>query len=384
MNLLEPLPSIDEITIPVLTETEWQGNSLLRWLIALGVLLGVAILARVIKGLITRRLQRVAAHTSTTADDAWLRVLERTAWYAYFALGLAVARPIVDLSKGIDKILTGATFILLGIQIAIWCETILSVALQRWAIRHHDSRTGTAAEASRFLGRLVIWSVLTLVVLSNLGIEITTIVAGLGVGGVAAALAVQSILSDLFAGLSMYFDRPFDLGDFIIVGDVLGVVRKIGLRTTRIDSLGGEKIIYPNGELTKNFIRNYARMEERRVTFTFRIEYNVETHVLDQARDIARQAVEHQSEVRFDRAHLKEFGDYSLDYEVVYYVLSADYNVYMDKQHAINSEIYRRFAEEGIPFAVPVRTIYTREQSGASNDKHKEFSARYFSKTART
>ena len=125
-------------------------------------------------------------------------------------------------------------------------------------------------------------------------------------------------------------------------------------------------------------------MEERRVTFTFRIEYNVEQHVLDQARDIARQAVEHQSEVRFDRAHLQGFGEYSLDYEVVYYVLSADYNVYMDKQHAINSEIYRRFAEEGIPFAVPVRTVYTRNQNGASDDEREAFSARDFSRAART
>lgn len=362
MDVFKSLPSIDEVSIPVLSETEWNGNSVLRWLIAVSALLGVALLARLIKGIVSSRLRRLTDHTSNQADDAGVKVLDATAWYAYLALGLAVARQLVELSRGINKIVSAATFILLGIQVAIWCEAILTVALQRWAARNEDARTSTAAAATRFLGRLVIWSVLTLVVLANLGVEITTVVAGLGVGGVAAALAVQSILSDLFAGLSMYFDRPFDIGDFIIVGDVMGSVRQIGLRTTRLDSLGGEKIVYPNGELTKNFIRNYAWMQERRITFTFGIEYNVSPEVLDRARDIAREAVEHQSEVRFDRAHFKSFGGYSLEYEVVYYVLSGDYNLYMDKQHAINTEIYRRFAEENIPFALSTRTLTFKDE----------------------
>jgi small-conductance mechanosensitive channel len=362
MDIFKSLPSLDEITIPLLSDTEWAGNSVLRWLIAAGTLLGVALLARLIKALVAGRLHKLAEHTANKADDAGVKVLDGTAWYAYLALGLAVARQLVELSPGVNKILSATTFILLAIQVAIWCESILTVALARWATRNEDARTSTAAAATRFLGRLLIWSALTLVVLSNLGVEITTVVAGLGVGGVAAALAVQSILSDLFAGLSMYFDRPFDIGDFIIVGDVMGSVRQIGLRTTRLDSLGGEKIVYPNGELTKNFIRNYAWMQERRITFTFGIEYNVSPDVLDRARDIAREAVEHQSEVRFDRAHFKSFGGYSLEYEVVYYVLSGDYNLYMDKQHAINTEIYRKFAEEKIPFALSTRTLTFRDE----------------------
>jgi len=368
MAAFKSLPQIDDITIPFLSDTEWYGNSLLRWLIALSMLVGVALLTRLVKAVAAARLRKLAARTANGADDAGVGVLDATAWYAYLAFGLAVARPLLDLSKGVDKILSAATFILLAIQVAIWSESILNVALQRWAASNEDARTGTAAAATRFLGRLAIWSILTLVVLSNLGVEITTVVAGLGVGGVAAALAVQSILSDMFAGLSMYFDRPFDIGDFIIVGDVMGSVRQIGLRTTRIDSLGGEKIIYPNGELTKNFIRNYARMEERRITFGFGIEYNVKPESLDRARDIAREAIQNQSDVRFDRAHFKGFGAYSLDYEVVYYVLSGDYNVYMDKQHAINIELYRRLAEENIPFAFPTRTLFVRsEQAGDSS-----------------
>ena len=355
-----PFAFLDELNIPFLTQTQWAGNSVLRWAVALGVLLCVALVARIIKGVVTGRVRKVAAHTATKVDDAWVQVLDATAAFAYLALGLFVARPIVDVTDRVDHIISVTLSILLGVQIALFCQAILQVVLEEWAARHESSRTSTAAAAMRFLGRLAIWTILALVVLANLGVEITTVVAGLGVGGVAAALAVQNILGDLFAGLSMYFDRPFDIGDFIITGDVLGNVRKIGLRTTRIDSLGGEKIVYPNGELIKRYIRNYAWMQERRIVFSFGIEYNVAPELVEKARTIARESVEVQSEVRFDRAHFKAYGAYSLDFEVVYYVLTGDYNVYMDKQHAINMEIYRRFAEAKIPFAFPTHTIYAR------------------------
>src|SRR5690606_32553569 len=163
--------------IPWLSEMEWAGNSLLRWAIAVGVLVGVALVARIVKGVLTRRLRRAAERTHTMVDDAWVHVLEATAWFAYIALGLAVARPVVEVATG--------------------CAAVLNVTLQIWAERNDTSRTGTAAAATSFLGRLVIWAILTLVVLSNLGVEITAVVVGLGVGGVAAALAVQSILGDL-------------------------------------------------------------------------------------------------------------------------------------------------------------------------------------------
>lgn len=362
-RLMSRLPEVDKLSIPVLSETVWGGNSLLRWLIALGAVLGVALVARLVKGLVASRLERFAENTDTRLDDIWLEVLNATSWVGYLGLGLSVAMPIVDLTDKTDKYVSAGIFVLFAIQAALWFQAILRAGLQTWTSRQETAKSETAAAAITFLGRLLIWTVVVLVVLSNLGVEITTVVAGLGVGGVAAALAVQSILSDLFAGLSMYFDRPFDIGDFIIVGDVMGNVRKIGLRTTRIDSLGGEKIVYPNGELTKNFIRNYAWMKERRITFAFGIEYNVPPEKIERARDIAQQAIEEQSEVRFDRAHFKSYGSSSLDFEVVYYVLSPDYNLYMDKQHAINLSLYRSFTNEEIPFAFPTRTIYTRTEA---------------------
>ncbi len=339
------------------------GNTLQTWVLALAIFLLTVVVLRILKGFATNRLHRWAQKTTTALDDAWISVLDTSTWFAYLAAGAAVARRVVRLDRGSGEFLTSAIFILLGIQGALWLQQSIQAFLEIWAKREGTNHSSTAAGAIRFVCRIIIWTALLLVVLSSLGIELTSIVAGLGVGGVAAALAVQKVLGDLFAGLSMYFDRPFDIGDFIIVGDVLGTVTKIGLRTTRIDSLGGEKIVYPNGELASQCIRNYYRMQERRVVFHFGIEYNLPADKVALARDIAEEVIKKQEGVRFDRAHFKEYGEYSLTFEVVYYVLSADYTEYMNKQHDINLGIYRRFEEENIPFAFPTRTLHIRRET---------------------
>jgi small-conductance mechanosensitive channel len=226
-----------------------------------------------------------------------------------------------------------------------------------WTAASSDGETRTAASATIFLASLAIWAVLILAGLSTLGFEISALVAGLGVGGVAAALAVQSILGDLFASLSIYFDRPFHIGDFIVVGEEMGTVERIGLRTTRVRSLGGEQIVFANGDLTKSRIRNYKRMDERRVVFAFGVEYGTPLEQLRQVPDIVKSIIEARDGTRFDRAHFKEFGDFALSFEVVYFVLSPDYNAYMDHQQAVNLEVFAQFRERGIQFAFPTQTL---------------------------
>lgn len=348
------------IELSDLRDSTWHGNTLLEWLIALGIFLGVAIGVRLLQALAIGRARKLAQRTVTEVDDAWVHVGEATGWLLYFSLGVVVAREYVDLSKKVEEYVATGLFIALGIQGALWLQRAVAVAMSAWGRKQGTSHAGTAAAAVRFVSRLVIWSALLLVILANLGVELSAVVAGLGVGGIAAALAVQSILGDVFAGLSMYFDRPFDIGDFIIFDDILGNVRKIGLRTTRIDSLGGEKVIYPNGELVKKCIRNYQRMQERRVVFSFGIEYNVPVDSVRKARDLAQSVIESIEGVRFDRAHFKQYGAYSLDFEVVYYVLSPDYGVYMALQHQINMGIYEEFERHSIPFAFPTSTVHLR------------------------
>jgi len=189
----------------------------------------------------------------------------------------------------------------------------------------------------------------------------------MGIGGIAVALAVQGLLADLFASFSMYFDRPFDIGDFIIIDSYLGVVKKIGLRTTRIKSLGGEQIIFSNGDIVKSRIRNYARMEERRVVFSFGIEYNIPAEKVEKAAEIAKEIIKETPDTRLDRVHFKDYGNFSLNFEAVYYVLKPDYTLYMDCQHAINLQLYRRFEQEGIPFAFPTQTIHLKNPSSRSS-----------------
>jgi small-conductance mechanosensitive channel len=355
--LSEWFPYLERPLTPVLGEIYW-GNSLQTWILAATILVLVALLLRAIKGVVMARLRRVAEKTATEVDDAWVSVVDATAWFFYLAAGVLAAERVLDVEAELKHGLRVSLLVLVAVQGALWAQRTVSVFLSLWQQKQDSSASGTVAAGIRFVSRLVIWACLVLVVLSNLGVELSAVVAGLGVGGVAAALAVQKVLGDLFAGLSMYFDRPFDIGDFVIVGDVMGNVTKIGLRTTRIDGLGGEKIVCPNGELASKFIRNFQRMERRRIVFGFGIEYGLPASKVERAGDIAKEIISAVEGVRLDRSHFKEYGAYSLDFEVVYYVLSKDYNEYMDRQHEINMKLYRCFEEEGIPFAFPTSTVH--------------------------
>lgn len=355
----------------LLKQSVW-GHTVESWAIAAAIFLTTWLVLGLVHKWLLGRARSAARKTTTQLDDAWVEVMETTGIFGFFAAALLISHNALDVSKQTGDWVDRAFGVLLGIQIALWLQRAVVAFMAVWVKAQGDespqaqASAGTVAGAVRFLSRLVIWTILLMVVLSNFGVELTTIIAGLGVGGVAAALAVQQVLGDLIAGLSMYFDRPFDLGDFVIVGDVLGKVTKIGLRTTRIDSLGGEKIVYPNGALASNYIRNYGKMEERRIVFSVGVEYNIASTKLKRAREIITEVIEAIEKVRFDRAHFKEFGAYSLNFEVVYYVLSADYNEYMDLQHRINLDIYERFEEAKIPFAFPTQTLMHRGLSSES------------------
>jgi small-conductance mechanosensitive channel len=207
-----------------------------------------------------------------------------------------------------------------------------------------------------FVGRLVLWTAVLLLVLENLGVDVTALIAGLGVGGIAVALAVQNILGDLFASLSIVLDKPFAVGDFLIIDDFLGSVEHVGLKTTRLRSLSGEQLIFSNADLLGSRIRNYGRMFERRVVFTLGVTYQTPREKLVQIPIIIRKAIEEQEKVRFDRSHFQAYGDFSLNFETVYYVLAPDYN-------AINLRIHERFEQEGIEFAYPTQTLLVKSEA---------------------
>ncbi len=256
-------------------------------------------------------------------------------------------------------------------QAALWGDAVLLFSIARYARRHKevDAASVTTLSALGFVGRVTIWAAAVLLAAQNMGVNVTAMVAGLGIGGVAVALAAQNVLGDLFASASIVLDKPFVLGDFIVVGDEMGSVEYIGLKTTRLRSLSGEQLIFSNTDLLKSRIHNYKRMAERRVLFTVGVEYDTPYEKVAAIPAMLRQCIEAQKPIRFDRAHFARYGDSALIFEVVYYVLSADYNVYMDVQQAINLHLFRRFAEEKIEFAFPTRTVYQRQIATAATGR---------------
>jgi small-conductance mechanosensitive channel len=348
-----------------IVEHIYLGNSLYLWLVALGTAVATFFILKLLQRLVRRRLAAVVKRTTTNLDDMIVEVLSNTKPLFLLLVSVYAGAQILTLSPMLQRVLDRLTILVVLLQAAFWATGAVAFWLKQMIAKRteEDAAAATSLSALGFLIKLAVWSVALLLALDNMGINITSLVAGIGIGGIAVALAVQKILGDLFASLSIVLDKPFVIGDFIIVGDLMGTVEHIGLKTTRVRSLSGEQIIFPNSDLLQSRIRNYKRMQERRVLFTIGVTYQTPYETIQTIGATLRQIIEAQSHARFDRAHFKEYGDSALIFEVVYYVTTPDYNLYMDVQQQINLEIYRRFQDAGIEFAYPTRTLYLQQES---------------------
>ena len=338
-------------------QVELWGNSLGRWLIALALVLLVGMVAPAVRARLERRLRAGAAGHAVFGYGA--EILAGTRRSVLLLLALFIGARAVELPAKVDAALTTLTAVALLLQVTLWAQRVFNVWLGNYEqrARHGDGGDATIVGLISFVGRTAIWAIAVLMILDNLGFNITTLVASLGIGGVAIALAVQNVLADLFASLSIGLDKPFVVGDFIIVDDLMGTVEHVGLKTTRLRSLSGEQLVFSNGDLLKSRIRNYKRMYERRVVFTFGVVYDTPRETLARLAGEVRAIIEAQPKTRFDRAHFFRFGEFSLDFEVVYFVLDPDYNLYMDIQQAINLAIMARFEALDVGFAFPTSTL---------------------------
>jgi small-conductance mechanosensitive channel len=343
----------------------FYGNTIGTWVIALSVFLISLALLSILKTVIHRRFRALARRTATDIDDFIAELFRRIKFYFLVALALYFGVQFLSLSAAVKTVIAKLVVIALLFQGAVWGGGLFDYWRERASRKKGevDAASKTTHAALAFLFRIVLWSIVLLLALENLGVNITALVAGLGVGGVAVALALQNVLGDLFAHISILLDKPFVLDDFIIVDEHMGTVQHIGLKTTRLRSLGGEQLVFSNSDLLKSRIRNYKRMEERRVLFSLGVIYQTPAEKLAAIPGMIREVVEAQNQTRFDRSNFKDFGDFSLNFETVYYVLSPDYNIYMNIQEAINLAIFRRFAKEGIEFAYPTRTIFLEKPS---------------------
>ncbi len=354
-------------SVPFLNQ-QLLGNPMRAW-VAAGIVFAVAFLAlRLLKWLIARHLGRLAQKTATRVDDLVIDLLGCTRSWVLAVIALLAASLFLKVPEDKARLIRSLTAVAMLLQGALWGNRLITYWLTEYLRRRGelDRASRTTISTLGFVGRLVLWTTLLLLALDNFGFKVTGLITGLGIGGIAVALAAQEVLKDLFASLTIALDKPFLIGDSITVGEFTGTVEFIGIKTTRVRSINGEQIVIPNSDLMGSRLRNYGRMEQRRVLVNLGLVYQTPAEQVERAIGLVREVVAAHAGVHLERAHFRAFGDSALLLEAVYFVDSADYLAYMDVQQAINLEILRRFNAAGIELAYPTQTVYLGRGSGAT------------------
>ena len=329
-------------------------NTVQDYLIALGVILGGILILGIFKKVILKRLEKWAERTESTLDNFLLHGLEKFALPALNFFIIYAGINYLTLSEKADKIIRIAVAVLITYFLLRLISTIALHGLQSY-VRRQDQ----GEEKIKQLGgimlilNIVIWGVGCIFLFDNLGYNVGAIIAGLGIGGIAIALAAQNILGDLFNYFVIFFDRPFEIGDFIVLDDKKGNVEHIGIKTTRLKSLTGEQLILSNSDLTKSRLHNFKRMQRRRIEFVINVSYNTPLDLVKQIPDIIKSIITSTPGITLDRTHFIGYGEFSLKFETVYFVENSDYNTYADIQQGINLKIFEEFEKRNIEFAIP-------------------------------
>ncbi len=353
-------------TLQELLLRTFMGNTLWNWLVSLLVVIIAQVALYFLRGTVVSRLRKSAKKTDSPFDDVIADVLARTNGLVFLLLSLFAGTQFIVLPSEVEVFFRTAAIIAALIQIGIWGTELLRFAIRGWVQRRtpeEQEMDKTTVSALNLLMQLVVWSIVVILALDNLpGVEVNSLIAGLGITGIAVALAVQNVLGELIAWLAIVLDRPFVIGDFIVVGDMLGTVEKIGIRTTRVRSLQGEELILSNNNLLDSSIQNFKTMEERRVVFQVGVTYDTPAGKLEAIPGMIERLIEPVEGARFDRAHFSGFGDSALLFEVVYYVDTGDYVLYMDIQQEIYLNLLKQFNAEAIEFAFPTRTVILQQE----------------------
>jgi len=347
--------------LEILTDTQLLGISIANWLLALGVMTISFIVARAGIGFLLSKVQILAHKPNAHVSHIAVEVLSSTSNTLLLLASILIGVGVLDLPERWLGRVSSLWFVVAALQVGLWADRATALTLLHYFARHSHSdihQKSALATLSLWGAKVFLWAVVLLAMLSNLGVNITAFVASLGVGGIAVALAVQNILGDLFASLSIAVDKPFEVGDFIVVGSLAGTVEHVGLKTTRIRSLSGEQIVMANAQMISITIQNYKRLQERRIVFEFALPHECSIEQVRQVPAIVERIIKAQEKTRFDRAHFRGFGESALEFETVYIVLDPSYNVYMDIQQAINLGMMEAFASIGVRFATPARTVH--------------------------
>lgn len=348
------------MTFQVFLKLEIWNNTVQKYLVALGVLIGLFIIFKIFKGFVLKKLEKWSKQTKTDIDNEIVEILETIPGWFYSFLSFYLASQTLKTHPLFIKTIN-ALFIIISIY---WATRIIGQIIEYLLKKFTFKKGKTQSEktstyfALALLARIILWSVGILLILSNLGINISALVASLGIGGIAVALAAQNILGDIFSSFSIYFDKPFEVGDYVIVGGHRGTIKKIGLKTTRLTALQGEEIVISNRELTSTRIQNFKKMKRRRISFQLGLTYDTPNTKLKKVPQLIAGIIEKIDNATHDRTNFMSFGDHALLFETVYFVLSSNYKEYMDLQEEVNLEIKTAFEKEKIEFAFPTQTIH--------------------------
>lgn len=335
------------------------GNSVKSWLIALAIIVLVSGIIRILKGPVLKKLKQWSKKTNTTLDDFIVLSIEKSLIPILYFASIFSAIQYLNLSTKVSHIINVAGLFI----ITFFILQLIGSAIQYFIFNYLSKQDNSKTKQKQARGLIVIlkgvvWSLGLVFLINNMGYDVTAIITGLGIGGIAVALAAQTLLGDLFSYFAIFFDRPFEIGDFLTVGTEVGSVEYIGIKTTRIRAISGEQIVVSNKDLTDSRVHNFKRMLRRRVVFKIGVTYQTTPEQLKKIPEIIKKAISSKENATFDRSHFCGFGDFKLDFESVYYIEGPDYNQYMDIQQAIYLEIFEVFAKENIEFAYPTQTLF--------------------------
>jgi small-conductance mechanosensitive channel len=353
--------NMDAIFQTIFWQTALWGNSVFYYVAAILIFVGAIFALKWIQWIVLRSVKGVTKRTKTELDDALVEVVNTIRPPFYSFISFYIALRYLSVSGVAKKMIDVMLLVWLVYQVVVAFRIFIEYYVKQRMARTDDKRSQSVIQIIHSLVSVILWAMAGLFILSNLGVNITSLVAGLGVGGIAVALAAQNILGDLFSSLAIYFDKPFVPGDFVVVGDHKGTVQSVGIKTTRIKSVDGEEIVVPNKEMTSATLKNFGRMVERRVKFTFGVAYETSTTKLKRISGIVKKAVKDLDNAEFDRVHFNDFGDSALGFEVVYFMKTKEYDEYMDAHEKVLFAIRERFEEEGIEMAYPTRMVYVKQ-----------------------
>ena len=339
------------------------GNTIKVYLIALGIFVGCILLIKIAEKIVLYRLRKWADKTETTLDDFLIKGIEKSVVPLLYYGALYIAITSLTLDDKTKNIVEIVSLVLLTFFIVRFISSTIMFTLTHFIKRQErGEEKARQLRGMTVLINIFVWAIGVVFLMDNLGFDISAVIAGLGIGGIAIALAAQAILGDLFSYFVIFFDRPFEVGDFITVQDKVGTVEYTGIKTTRVRAITGEQLVFSNTDLTNSRVHNFKKMEERRVLFRLGVVYQTSAAKLEEIPKIVKEIIEKHNDVRFDRGHFATYGDFSLNFEFVYFIIGSEYVKYMDTQQSINMKIYKEFENRGIEFAYPTQTLFINKE----------------------